>query len=131
MLFRSVSYVWLLEEPETNITILIPETRDDKHEHDYRYIETVPPTCDTLGYERWQCSECGALEKKNYVPMTGHNYETVTIREATCKQGGLTLHLCKSCGDFYTETTPMGAHHYHTKNVNPTCQSVGRSEEHT
>ena len=125
---NGVSYVWLLDEPETNITILIPETRNDKHEHDYRYIETVPPTCDTLGYERWQCAKCGGLEKKNYVPMTGHNYETVTIREATCKQGGLTLHLCKSCGDFYTETTPMGAHHYHTKNVNPTCQSVGYTE---
>ncbi len=72
--------------------------------------------------------ECGGLEKKNYVPLTGHNYETVSIREATCTQGGLTLHLCKSCGDFYTETTPIGSHHYHTKNVNPNCQSVGYTE---
>lgn len=126
---NGVSYVWLLDEPETNITVIVPDMpNNDKHEHDYRYIETVPPTCDTLGYERWQCAECGALEKKNYVPMTGHNYETVIIREATCKQGGLTLHLCKSCGDFYTETTPMGAHNYHAKNVNPTCQSVGYTE---
>ena len=125
---NGVSYVWLLDEPETNILILIPETKNDKHEHDYRYIETVPPTCETLGYERWQCAECGGLEKKNYVPMTGHNYETVSIREATCTQGGLTLYLCKDCGDFHTETTPTGSHHYHTKTVNPTCQSVGYAE---
>lgn len=125
---NGVSYVWLLEEPETNITILIPETRNDKHEHDYRYIETVPPTCETLGYERWQCAECGALEKKNYIPAKGHTYESVTIREATCTQGGLTLYLCKDCGDFHTETTPTGSHHYHTKTVNPTCQSVGYTE---
>ena len=125
---NGVSYVWLLDEPETNITILMPDKPNDKHEHDYRYIETVPPTCDTLGYERWQCADCGDLEKKNYTPMTGHNYETVIVREANCKQGGLTLHLCKDCGDFYTETTPMGNHHYHTKTVNPTCQSVGYTE---
>ncbi|MCR4693533.1 MAG: S-layer homology domain-containing protein [Firmicutes bacterium] len=125
---NGVSYVWLLEEPETNITIIIPETRGQTHEHDYRYVETVPPTCDTLGYERWQCAECGGLEKKNYVPMTGHNYETITVREASCTQGGLTLHICRDCGDFYTETTPIGSHHYHTKSINPTCQSVGYTE---
>ena len=125
---NGVSYVWLLDEPETNITILIPETRNQSHEHDYRYVETVPPTCENLGYERWQCAECGALEKKNYTPAKGHNYESVTVREASCTQGGLTLYICKDCGDFYTETTPIGSHHYHTKTINPTCQSVGYTE---
>jgi len=125
---NGVSYVWLLDEPETNITILIPETRNQVHEHDYRYVETVPPTCENLGYERWQCAECGALEKKNYTPAKGHNYESVTIREASCTQGGLTLHICKDCGDFYTETTPIGSHHYHTRTINPTCQTVGYTE---
>ncbi|MBO4898629.1 MAG: S-layer homology domain-containing protein [Clostridia bacterium] len=125
---NGVSYVWLLDEPEISVTIIMPETRNETHEHDFRYIETVPPTCNTLGYERWQCKDCGALEKKNYVQMTGHDYETVTIKDATCKENGLILNLCKNCGDFNTVTTTTGAHKYNVKTINPTCQMVGYTE---
>ena len=125
---NGVSYVWLLDEPENNVTIIMPAKTDDTHEHDFRYIETIPPTCDTLGYERWQCKDCGALEKKNYVQAKGHDYETVNIKEATCKENDLILHLCKNCGNFYTETTSTGEHRYNTKTVEPTCQMVGYTE---
>ena len=97
----------------------------EKHEHDYRYLETVAPSCDNLGYERWQCDGCGNLDKRNYTKATGHNYKTITIREATCKQGGLKLNLCDKCGSFYEETTPVGEHKYKTEKVQPTCRNVG------
>ena len=59
---NGVSYVWLLEAPEErdSNTAVVP------HVHDYRYLETVKPTCLELGYERWQCSGCGNLLKLNY-----------------------------------------------------------------
>ena len=126
MVENGVSYVWLLEDKKDDnsggtIIVIPPE----KHEHDYRYLEAVAPSCDNLGYERWQCDGCGNLDKRNYTKATGHNYKAITIREATCKQGGLKLNLCDKCGSFYEETTPVGEHKYKTENVQPTCRNVG------
>ena len=123
---NGVSYVWLLEDKKDDnsggtIIVIPPE----KHEHDYRYLETVAPSCDNLGYERWQCDGCGNLDKRNYTKATGHNYKAITIREATCKQGGLKLNLCDKCGSFYEESTPTGEHKYKTEKVQPTCRNVG------
>ena len=122
---NGVSYVWLLEDKKDDnnggTVIVLPE----KHEHDYRYLETVAPSCDNLGYERWQCDGCGNLDKRNYTKATGHNYKAITIREATCKQGGLKLNLCDKCGSFYEESTPVGEHKYKTEKVQPTCRMTG------
>lgn len=125
MVENGVSYVWLLEDKKDDnnggTVIVLPE----KHEHDYRYLETVAPSCDNLGYERWQCDGCGNLDKRNYTKATGHNYKAITIRETTCKQGGLKLNLCDKCGSFYEETTPVGEHKYKTEKVQPTCRMTG------
>ena len=122
---NGVSYVWLLEDKKDDnsggTVIVLPE----KHEHDYRYLETVAPSCDNLGYERWQCDGCGNLDKRNYTKATGHNYKAIVIREATCKQGGLKLNLCDKCGSFFEESTPTGEHKYKTEKVQPTCRNMG------
>ena len=125
---NGVSYVHILadesDEGGSNTIIVVPPA----HEHDFRYLETIPASCENLGYERWQCDGCGELQKMNYSPAKGHNYEDITIREATCKQGGLKLTLCKDCGDFHQETTPTGNHNYHTTIHNATCRSVGYTD---
>ena len=125
---NGVSYVWLLEDKKDDdnggTIIVLP----DNHEHDYRYLETVAPSCDNLGYERWQCEGCGNLDKRNYTKATGHNYKAIIIREATCKQGGLKLNLCDKCGSFYEETTPIGEHKYKTEKVQPTCRMTGYTD---
>ena len=126
---NGVSYVWLVNDDESdsnggNTIIVIPPA----HEHEYHYLETVAPSCENLGYERWQCEGCGELQKRNYTPAKGHNYKAVTIREATCKQGGLKLWLCSDCGNFYEETTPVAAHSYKTVKHNPTCRMTGYTE---
>ncbi|MGM9552258.1 MAG: S-layer homology domain-containing protein [Clostridia bacterium] len=124
---NGVSYVWLVnnDDSDSNDTIIaVPPA----HEHDYHYLETVPPSCENLGYDRFQCNGCGNLIKTNYTPSTGHTYKAVTIREATCKQGGLKLWLCSDCGDFYEETTPLATHSYKTVKHNPTCRITGYTE---
>ena len=128
MIENGVSYVWLLEENAGGGDDSGNGGAAAPHVHDYRYVETVPPSCTDLGFERWQCDGCGRLEKRNYTPAAGHDYEDVTIREATCKQGGLVLTLCKKCGDFHEKTTPTGEHKYNTKVHNPTCREVGYTE---
>ena len=125
---NGVSYVWLLEKEGDTIIVIPPDNSEDKHTHDFRYLETVKSSCDSLGYERWQCDGCGSLEKRNYTPAVGHDYENITIREATCKQGGLSLSLCKNCGDFHQTTTPTGEHRYRAERHNPTCRMTGYTE---
>lgn len=127
MVENGVSYVWLLESSTDNDSES-DSSANTPHVHDYRYVETVPPSCTDLGFERWQCDGCGRLEKRNYTPTGGHDYEDVTIREATCKQGGLVLTMCKNCGDFHETTTPAGEHKYQTTVHNPTCREVGYTE---
>ena len=124
---NGVSYVWLVnnDDSDSNDTIIVVPPA---HEHDYHYLETVPPSCENLGYDRFQCNGCGNLIKTNYTPSTGHTYKAVTIREATCKQGGLKLWLCSDCGDFYEETTPVAAHKYKSEKHNPTCRITGYTE---
>lgn len=121
---NGVSYVWILADQSNNNSnnnnaSAIP------HVHDYRYVETVAPSCTDLGFERWQCDGCGRLEKRNYTPATGHSYEEVTIREASCQQVGLVLTLCKKCGDFHENTTSASQHKYQAETHNPTCREVG------
>ena len=129
---NGVAYIWLVADDEeeerdnsgNNTIIVLPTV----HEHEYHYLETVKASCTELGYERFQCLTCGELEKRNYVPALGHNYDDVVIREATCKQGGLVLTLCKSCGDFHQTTTATGDHKYRTEKHNPSCQNVGYTD---
>lgn len=123
---NGVSYVWLLGGGSDNNNG--GSADEAPHVHDYRYTETVAPSCDNLGFERWQCDGCGRLEKRNYTQATGHDYKAITIREASCKQGGLKLNLCNKCGSFYEETTPTGEHRYHTETIAPTCRNVGYKE---
>ena len=122
---NGVSYVWLLADNSSDVTVSGTET---PHVHDYRFLETVRPTCTELGYDRFQCSGCGALQKTNYVPATGHDYDTIVIREASCQQGGLELHMCKNCGSYYTESTSMIDHTYTTNIVPATCTMNGYTE---
>lgn len=127
---NGVSYVWLVANDSDNNSngsdtiIVIPPA----HEHDYHYLETVKPNCENLGYDRFQCNGCGDLIKTNYTQSTGHKYKAVTIREATCKQGGLKLWMCADCGDFYEETTPIASHSYKPEKHNPTCRMTGYTD---
>lgn len=122
---NGVSYVWLLASDNNSNN---GSNLNEVHTHDYRYLETVRPTCTELGYDRFQCSTCGALQKTNYVPSNGHDYDTVVIREASCQQGGFILHMCKNCGDYYTETTSITTHKFTEKQVLATCTVNGYTE---
>ena len=118
---NGVSYVWLLSDNP-------PSNTNSIHTHDFRFLETVRPTCTELGFDRFQCAECGALQKTNYTPASGHDYNTVVIREPSCQQGGLELHSCTKCGSYYTESTSMTGHRYETNIVASTCTKNGYTE---
>ena len=93
--------------------------------HNFIFIDTVPSTCMTLGYDRWFCPLCGLIEKRNYVNASGHVWQSVVIREADCEHGGKVLDICQGCGETRVTVTEKGEHSWQTYNVEATCTSPG------
>ncbi len=93
--------------------------------HNYILLDSVDPTCRTLGYDRYLCLECGRIEKRNYEAALGHAWQGVLIREATCETDGKLLNICSRCGEMEVTTTPKGEHTYVTYSVAATCTSPG------
>lgn len=93
--------------------------------HNYILLDSVDPTCRTLGYDRYLCTECGRIEKRDYEAALGHAWQGVVIREADCETDGKLLNLCSRCGQMEVTATAKGEHTYITYSVAATCTSSG------
>lgn len=93
--------------------------------HHFILLDSVAPTCRTLGYDRYLCTECGKIEKRDYEAALGHAWQGVVIREADCETDGKLLNLCSRCGQMEETATPKGEHTYITYTVAATCTSPG------
>ncbi len=94
-------------------------------DHNWTLLDSVPPTCLTLGYDRYLCVDCGKIEKRDYEAALGHAYQSIVIRDATCEAPGKVLEICERCGDVKETTTLKGEHTYSTTVVPATCTSPG------
>ena len=52
-------------------------------------------------------------------------WQTIIVREPDCENTGLTLEICRSCGETKETYTPKGEHHYHTYTVAASCTAPG------
>jgi len=142
---NGVAYVWLHDETAMDPAHGFPGY--DPHDHDptapgntvhhtinigvdsplhqYTFLDTVAPTCSTLGYDRYLCPICGAIELRNYVQAKEHTYQTVVIRDADCEHEGKTLKICHSCGEVEEIITPKVEHHYTITTIPATCTDPG------
>ena len=96
--------------------------------HDYRFTETIAPTCTDGGYDLYTCSGCGATERRNLTDATGHKWDGGTVTTApTETTPGVRTRTCTVCGDIREETIPAtGAHDYRfTETIAPTCTDGG------
>lgn len=94
-------------------------------DHNFVLLDSVSPSCQTLGYDRYLCTECGKIEKRDYTAALGHSWQGVLIREATCEADGKLLEICSRCGEAKTTATPKGEHVYKTYPVAATCTHSG------
>ena len=78
--------------------------------HHFILLDKTPATCLTLGYDRYLCTDCGKIEKRDYVDSLGHAWQSVVIRDATCETDGKLLELCARCGQMKETATPTCAH---------------------
>ncbi|MDO5398639.1 MAG: hypothetical protein Q4G33_12000, partial [bacterium] len=71
------------------------------HTHDFEYRSTVLPTSTTLGYEIWQCSGCGEIERRNEVATTPEDTHNMVYKyrvDASCTGEGYEVWQCANCG---------------------------------
>ena len=94
-------------------------------DHNWTLLDSVAPTCLTLGYDRYLCVDCGKIEKRDYEAALGHAYQSIVIRDATCETPGKVLEICERCGEVKESTTPKGEHEFSVTTVPPTCTSPG------
>lgn len=71
--------------------------------HKFILLESVKPSCTTLGYDRYLCTACGKIEKRDYVDSLGHAWQGIVLRDATCESDGKLLEVCSRCGDTYQD----------------------------
>ena len=93
--------------------------------HKYILLDSTKAGCTTLGYDRYICTECGKIEKRDYVDSLGHAWQGIVIRDATCETDGKLLELCSRCGQLKQTATPKGEHTYETYTVAATCTNPG------
>lgn len=94
-------------------------------DHNWTLLDSVAPTCLTLGYDRYLCVDCGAIEKRDYEAALGHAFQSIVIRDATCETPGKVLEICERCGTVQESTTPKGEHEFSATTVPATCTSPG------
>lgn len=94
-------------------------------DHNWTLLDSVEPTCLTLGYDRYLCVDCGKIEKRDYEAALGHAFQRVVIRDATCETAGKVLEICERCGTVQESTIPKGEHEFSTTVVPATCTSPG------
>ena len=93
--------------------------------HKYILLDSTKAGCTTLGYDRYLCTQCGKIEKRDYVDSLGHAWQSIVIRDATCETDGKLLELCSRCGQMKQTATPKGEHSYEVYTVAATCTSPG------
>ena len=93
--------------------------------HKYILLDSTKAGCTTLGYDRYLCTKCGKIEKRDYVDSLGHAWQSIVIRDATCETDGKQLELCSRCGEMKQTATPKGEHSYEVYTVAATCTSPG------
>mgnify|MGYP005921719539 FL=1 len=93
--------------------------------HKYILLDSTKAGCTTLGYDRYLCTECGKIEKRDYVDSLGHAWQGIVIRDATCETDGKLLELCSRCGQMKQTATPKGEHSYEVYTVAATCTIPG------
>lgn len=96
-----------------------------KLEHDMKQTE-VRATCAKSGWRGYQCTRCGLKQQKQYINPTGHNYVTISRKEAACGSNGLLTQRCNGCKDIITSLIEAKPHTWFiTSKTAPTCTTNG------
>lgn len=89
-------------------------------------VVTKKATCTEAGEKTYTCTVCGAT-KSETIPATGHDYQVVGRKDATCDEDGYTGdEVCKNCGDVKSTGSVIPAKGHHDANGDGKCDDCGK-----
>ena len=96
-------------------------------DHDWEQVDVRLPSCESDGYYRLECRQCGENKKVVTEKATGHDRRLVETQAATCTKDGFKRYVCETCGKKLTSTIPAKGHSYVDVEVLElaTCQQEG------
>jgi len=98
------------------------------HEHDYKAVTTVDPTCTEQGYTVYACT-CGEDGyNADFIAALGHEFDytaAVDHKDATCAESGYDVYKCVRCDETETEIIPALGHAWVSAVTAPTCTEQG------
>ena len=83
-----------------NCHLEIEKKKGEKKEHSYGEEFTTKPTCKDQGYLSKTCTQCGYVDKYNYINPDFNSHKEgnwVTIQKATCISTGTQAKYCTVC----------------------------------
>ena len=93
----------------------------------HSYTESVTaPSCETVGYTTYTCTQCEHSYVDHLVPATGHSYVS-EITPPTCESMGYTTFTCSTCGHSYRDAYVQPHDHTYEAAVTQeaTCTEAG------
>ena len=71
--------------------------------HNWTFVNTINATCSNIGYDLYQCEDCGITKKVNIVDVAPHQLVVKDVIAPTCQHGGYTLYECSVCSKTITD----------------------------
>lgn len=107
--------------PETTIPT------EPGHIHEYVLQETVPSTCENMGYDILICTACGRETIENFVDAYGHSFGPGETKDPTCTEYGCTRAYCYRCGETVERNfkDELGHDYQLLESVIPDCETTG------
>ena len=89
-------------------------------------VVTKKATCTEAGEKTYTCTVCGDT-KTEVIPATGHDYQVVGKKDATCEEDGYTGdEVCKNCGDVKSTGSVIPAKGHNDANGDGKCDDCGK-----
>ena len=89
-------------------------------------VVTKDATCTEAGEKTYTCTVCGDT-KTEVIPATGHDYQVVGKKDATCEEDGYTGdEVCKNCGDVKSTGSVIPAKGHNDANGDGKCDDCGK-----
>ena len=122
---NGVSYVWLLEDKKGTITAAAEQLSLFRPKSTNTITDIWKPLLPLV--ITWVMSDGSATAAETLTKETTQRQpdtitKAITIREATCKQGGLKLNLCDKCGNFMRKPLQSANTNTRLKKYNPLAE---------
>ncbi len=126
---------WIRSEGNHVIELINPlnikTTYNFAIDHNFVFIENIPPTCTEQGYSKYVCSTCSQEYKENYKAVLGHQF-TERNSPSTCTESAKIIYICSICSyEYFTETESPSGHSFNSSLVKTSNCTENGERHHT